>query len=267
MNTIYSALIRQLHDYAKNNQYQSAVIGLSGGLDSAVALCLAARAFGPQNVTSLILPEVGLTPNDDIEQAKMIAQHLGSPTHYQPINNLLVDFNFVTWEKSEEANQNLKAHARSLLLRHYATSKNALFIGTPNKSDLTIGYGSRFGEFAGDIFLLGDLFKSDIKELAIEIGLPDELIKKPSSRWLKPHQSDAADLGAPWAKIDDVIRQLLDDVDQDFMIEKGMDSLIIHKITRMIQQSEYKLSPTPIMQAGNIKDAINKAREAEELSY
>ena len=118
MQIIYSTLIRELHQYAKNHQFQRAVIGVSGGLDSAVALCIAVRAFGPKNVTALILPEVGLTSNEDIDHAKLLAEHLGANSHYQPINNFLVDYSFVTWDKTELSNENLKVRVRSTLLHH-----------------------------------------------------------------------------------------------------------------------------------------------------
>ena len=156
MQDIYSTLIKELHKFAKNKQYQRAVIGLSGGLDSTVALCIAVRAFGGKNVTALILPEIGLTSNDDIEHAKALADHFGCQNHYQPINNFLVDYSFVTWDKTESANQNLKARSRSSLLHHYAEAHNALFIGMANKSDLLLGYGTLEGEFAGHLHIFGD---------------------------------------------------------------------------------------------------------------
>ena len=84
MQAAYSTLIKELHRFAKNLQFQRAVIGVSGGLDSAVALCIAVRAFGPKNVTGLVLPEIGLTPEDDINHAKMLLTHFGCPLNYQP---------------------------------------------------------------------------------------------------------------------------------------------------------------------------------------
>lgn len=266
MQLLYSALIKELHGYAKNRQYQRAVVGLSGGLDSAVVLCLAVRAFGPQNVTALILPEMGLTSSEDIDHAKALATHFHVQNHYQPINNFLVDYNFVTWNKTETANENVKARSRNNLLRHYADSHNALFIGTANKSDLFLGYGNLEGEFAGDILPLGDLFKSEVAALAKSIGLPRELIEKPSSRNIRPRQTDEEDLSAPWSKIDDILHELLNGADPESLIQKGMDSLSVHKITRLLQQNAGKFDHLNIIRVGELADSIKKARQAEASS-
>jgi NAD+ synthetase len=266
MQIIYSTLIRELHQYAKNNQQQRAVIGLSGGLDSAVALCIAVRAFGPQNVTALILPEVGLTSNEDIEHAKILTAHLGAMSHYQPINNFLVDYSFVTWDKTEQSNENLKIRVRSTLLHHYAEATNSLLIGTANKSDLALGYGGIQGEFTAHFHILGDLYKSEVLRLAQFIGLPAQLIDKPASLCLKPHRTDEDTLGSPWIKIDDIIDQMKQGVDPEVLIQKGMNSLTVHKINRMMQQNEEHTKKLPFIQVGQISESILKAQAAEASS-
>ncbi|MBI4127365.1 NAD(+) synthase [Candidatus Peregrinibacteria bacterium] len=263
MKAIHSALIKSLHEYAKKYQFQRAVIGLSGGLDSAVAFCIAVRAFGPQNVSALILPEVGLTPQEDIDHARALATHFGAEVHYQPINNFLVDFNFVTWDKSETSNSNVKARVRNTLIYNYANARNALVIGTANKSDLMIGYGVKHGEFTGDFLLLGDLYKSDVAELGKFIELPDELLSKIPSRQLKPYQSDESDLLAGWPKIDEILRRLDNGTDPETMIEKGIDALTVHKIVRLVQDSEHKRAFAPIPAVGKISESIKKAQEEE----
>lgn len=266
MQHLYSTLIQELHQYAKNHQFQRAVLGVSGGLDSAVALCIAVRAFGPKNVTALILPEVGLTSNDDIKQATLLAEHFGCEHYYQPINNFMVDYNFVTWDKTSEANTLLKTRIRSNLLKHYAEAHNALFIGTANKSDLELGLGTEDGELAGEILVLGDLYKSTVMELAEFIGLPEALIKQEASRLLKPHQTDEDDLGGKWNHIDDILKQLKEGVDPESLIEKGLDSLMVHRILRLVQQNESRKTRASILDVGSLKGAIKKAREAEASS-
>ncbi len=263
MHPLYSTLIQKLHEFAKKEQMERAVIGLSGGLDSAVAYMIAVRAFGPQNVTVLSLPEIGLTSNDDIDHAKRLSEHFNSPYHYQPINNFLVDFSFVTWDKTDEANHKLRAHIRAVLLSYFAKSHGCLILGTANKSDLQIGYGNKEGEWIGDVQVLGDLYKSEVMELAQHMGLPEELVNKEPSRELHSYQSDEGDLGAPWSKIDDILKQLEDGIDPDALIQKGMDALTVHKIVRMMQQNESKVLPGSTLSAGHIKTAINKAQEAE----
>jgi NAD+ synthetase len=266
MSDIYSTLIKELHKYAKNNQYQRAVVGLSGGLDSTVALCIAVRAFSGKNVTALILPEIGLTPNDDIEHAKALADHFGCQSHYQPINNFLVDYSFVTWDKAESANQNLKSRARSSLLRHYAEAHNALFIGMANKSDLLLGHGTLEGEFAGDLHIFGDCYKTDIIEMAKSLELPRDLLEKSHSRHLKPHQTDLEDLGAPWSKIDEILKELTEGADPEALIEKGLDSLVVHRASRFMQQSKGQTGHLKTIPLGRLTESIKKAQIAEASS-
>ncbi|MFT7184487.1 MAG: NAD+ synthetase [Oceanicoccus sp.] len=266
MKPITSMLIQELHAYAKNHQIQKAVIGLSGGLDSAVALWIATRAFGPKNVTALILPETKITPAIDIEHAKALAKHFGATMHYHAINSHLVDFNFMTWEETAESNQELKAQIRAMLLRYYAKAHNALWISSVNKSDLSLGLGTIEGELAGDLHLLGDLYKSDIIEIAKHIGLPEELVSKEPSRNLKLGQTDLEDIGTAWPQVDDVLRKLNSKVDPEVLIEKGMDSLVVHKIARMVQSQNARPKFTHIIPVGDIKAAIKKAQAAEASS-
>ncbi len=266
MNALYATLIKQLHDYAKNHQIQRAVLGLSGGLNSAVALCIAIRAFGPKNVTALVLPELGLTPHDDIDHARALAQHFGCHSHYQPINNFLVDFNFVTWDKAETANENLKGRIRATLLRHFAEAQNMMLLGSASKSDLLIGLGTVDGEFNADLQILGDVYKTDILELGRWIGLPDELLAKDPARHLKANVIDEDELSAPWAKIDEILRALTEGTDPEALIQKGMDTLIVHKTVRLLQQNEKGLTHIPILAIGELPAILLKAQEAEASS-
>lgn len=266
MQDIFSTLIKELHKYAKNKQYQRAVLGLSGGLDSALALFIAIRAFGPKNLTVLILPEIGLTPNDDIEHAKALAEHFDVPYHYQPLNNFLVDYSFVTWDKTETANQNLKSRSRSSLLRHYADAHNALFISAANKSDLLLGYGSLEGEFAGDLHIFGDVYKTDIIDMAKSMDLPKELIEKPYSRHLKPRQKDLDDFSAPWSQIDEILQELVQGADPEVLIEKGMESLLVHKIMRLLQQHKGDFDHLNVIKVDRLKESIKQAQAAEASS-
>lgn len=262
-NSLYAALIQELHHYAKENQHQRIVLGLSGGLTSAVALCLAVRAFGPKNVTALLLPEMGITPHDDIDHARALAQHFGCTVHYQPINNFLVDHHFVSWEKGEEAFEKLKSRVRSNLIHHYAESMNAMVLGTACKSDLLLGLGTRDGEFTGELHVLGDLYKTDVTELGRWIGLPEELFEKPASRNLHPNQTDEDDLSGPWAKVDEILKKLAEGGDPGALIQKGLDSLLVHKIVRLLEQNEGGMKEVLVVDTSRISESISKAREVE----
>jgi NAD+ synthetase len=262
-NALYTLLIQELHQFAKNKQAERIVVGLSGGVNSAVALCIAVRAFGPKKVTALILPEMGVSPHEDIDHARALAQHFGCAVHYQPINNFLVDYHFITWENNGEAFPLLKTRVRSTLLHHYAESMSAMVLGTASKSDLALGLGVKDGEFTGALHILGDLYKSEVLELGRWIGLPEELFDKTPSRHLTPHQTDEDDLNGPWPKIDEILKNLSEGGDPQNLIEKGMDSLLVHKIVRLLEQNEASYKSYPIVDVSRVPESIKKAREAE----
>ena len=114
--------------------------------------------------------------------------------------------------------------------------------------------------------MLGDLYKSEVMKLAQFMGMPEEIIEKPPSLCLHPHRTDEDSLGAPWIKIDDIIQQLNVGIDPETMIQKGMNSLSVHKITRMIQQHEENRKKMPYIEVGQISESIRKAQEIEASS-
>jgi len=266
MQIAFSTLIQELYKYAKNRQFQRAVVGLSGGLNSSLTLLMAVRTFSAKNVTALLLPEIGLTPADEITHAKALATHLGVAIHHQPINNFLVDYNFVHWDKTEEANENLKARIRATLLNLYAESTGAMLLGTADHSNLQLGLGTPDGEFAGALHPFGDLYKTDLIRLAEILGLPEELTKTPFSRHLKPNQTDLEDIGAPWEKVDEILRALDDFADQQTLIDKGANPLLVHRLARLREQNSALQSLFTIIPVSNRTLSIKKAREAEAKS-
>ena len=266
MRSIYSSLIKALHSAMKNQQYQKAVIGLSGGLDSAIVLCLANRALGSKNVHALILPETGITPGEDTEHALMLAEHFGISYSEKPINNFLVDYNFLPWDNEKEARLRLKAQTRGNLIKHYSKAEKAFILGTANRSDLLLGFGELGAEFVGHVQPLGDLFKSELPALGEFIGLPKALLEKAPSRQLELHQSDQKELGMPWDKVDEVLRQLSTGIDPETLLQKGMDSLSVHKIARMLQQNENVHQKVKTLGVSSLSDAVNRAQSAEATS-
>ncbi|MFA6024064.1 MAG: NAD(+) synthase [Candidatus Gracilibacteria bacterium] len=266
MHAIASTLIQEVHAFAKKSGFTKAVIGLSGGLDSTLALCIAIRAFGAKNVTAIIMPELGVSPYEETDHAKMIAEHFECTMHYEPINNFLVDYQFVAWEREPGALEHLKARLRAMLLLDYAECTGSMIIGTANKSDLQLGLGLKDGEFIGSLHILGDLYKTDLIELARHLNLPSELITAPFTRGLWPKQTDEDDLGSSWENIDGILRQMADKVDPDTMIEKGMDALLVHKIVRLTQENDSLAKSIPVLHIGRIPESIKKAQKAEAES-
>ena len=247
MKKTYQDLIKALKKEVKKTGREQVVIGLSGGLDSAVTFKLAIDALGAENVTALIMPEIGLTKQENIEHAKILAEHLEAKYYYQPINSFLVSFNFVPWGQNSTSQMNLRSRIRMLLLYHFANKNNALVLGTSNKSELMLGYGTKYGDLAADIEVIGSLYKTEVVDLAIYMDMPEELINKAPSAELAPDQTDEDELGASYAKLDQILKLYEEGRDEEDIISRGLDPTLTRKTVRRIKANEHKLKLPPIL--------------------
>jgi NAD+ synthase len=266
MQNIYSHLMQELHRHAKATGASKAVLALSGGLDSVVTLCLAVRAFGARNVYALSMPEGGVTSQADLQSARLIAEHYGCPYFEQSINNFVMDFNFVPWQKTEMALHAAKARTRSTLLQHLAVTEKALTLSSRNKSDLLLGFGHIDGEFFGEIHPLGDLYKTEVQTLGEFIGLPEEILRKAPTRGLQANLTDENELGATWPLLDDVLKELSTHRDPEELIQKGLDPHFIHRISRLMEAADPALKNLLILPKEAPGTAIKKAQAVEATS-
>ena len=129
------------------------------------------------------------------------------------------------------------------ILYNYANTKNALVIGTSNKSELAIGYGTKYGDLAGDIEIIGDLYKEEVYKLAEHVGLPQEFIDKAPSAELYSGQTDEEELGLSYKEIDTVLKKFEEGITKDELINKGLNPNAVHRIHRLIEINRHKLTP------------------------
>lgn len=242
MRKLYYQLLEEIKNFFRRNHRNKAVIGLSGGLDSAICLKLCCDALHGKNVTALIMPEEGLTKKKNTEDAVDLVTKWKIKHFIVNINPLLGSFNLIPWKQSKVALMNTKARVRALLLYNCANSNNSLVIGTSNKSELMLGYGTKYGDLAADVFIIGDLMKTEVVELAKFLKLPESIIRKKPSAELTVGQTDEADLGASYYKLDSILKKLIDD-------EKlNKKDNLVKKTLQRIDRNKHKCEPVPIIE-------------------
>ncbi|WP_407420874.1 NAD+ synthase [Methanobrevibacter sp.] len=186
------------------------VVGLSGGIDSTVAAFLACEAVGKENVFGVVLPST-TTPTEDKLHGTAIAQLLGINYKEMAIDSILNEFLSVTQlEDDIKAIGNLKARIRMSIIYFYANSKNYLVSGTGNKSEISIGYFTKHGDGACDIEPIGDLYKTDVFELAKYLGVPQEIIDKPPRAGLWNNQTDEDEIGMTYELLDKILYRFIE---------------------------------------------------------
>lgn len=226
------------------------VVGLSGGIDSAVVAALCREALGDR-VLALILPVNSLP--QDAEDARLVAEHLGIRVREVPLeiayaalvtalpNDLGSD------EGKALALANLKPRLRMLTLYYHANALNYLVVGTGNRSELAMGYFTKFGDGAADILPLGGLVKHQVRELARHLGVPQSIIDKPPSAGLRAGQTDEGEMGLTYAQID------------GYLLSGQADPAVAQLLISRQRQSEHKRSPAPIAPVDDLLDLAEKA--------
>lgn len=236
---LYEQLVSGLKKFLETQNFQKGVLGLSGGVDSSLTLKIAVEALGKENVIALVMPELGLTKQENIDHAKMLASYFGVTTYYQPINTLLMDFRLMPWKPNNRALMNTKARIRMSLLYNYANSEHALVLGTSNRSELLLGYATKFGDMACDVEIIGDLYKTEVTMMADAVGLPPEITHKTPTAELSEGQTDEGELGATYQDLDKVLMK--HSLGLDGCIDHGLPAALVHKVFRLVEANKHKL--------------------------
>lgn len=246
---IHDALVLGIRDYAHKSGFRKALLGLSGGIDSAVVAALAAESLGSENVIGIALPSA-ISSQHSRDDAAALARNLDIEYHELPIaeivrsaeNTLTPLFKGLAKDTTEE---NIQARTRSLLLMALSNKFGALLLTTGNKSELAVGYCTLYGDMCGGLAALSDVSKMKVYELARFINrerevIPKNTITKPPSAELRPDQKDEDSL-PPYPTLDEILRLYVEQgLSSAEIIESGHEATIVKDIIRKVDLNEYK---------------------------
>lgn len=232
-----------LKEYCENTGFKKVLLGLSGGIDSALTAALAVKALGPENVFGILMPSM-FSSEGSVKDSLKLAENLGMKTVTEPITPMFDCFMTNRERKHDLAEENLQARLRALILMFYSNRDNSLLLSTGNKSEVAMGFGTLYGDMAGGLNLISDLTKTNVYKLSNYINKPGEVIpqaiidKAPSAE-LHPNQKDQDRL-PEYEVLDDIIEMYLEQNIPQEDIYKKYDKSIVDEVVRKIYRMQFK---------------------------
>lgn len=239
-------LVSFLREEVGNTGFRRAVLGLSGGIDSAVVAALCARAFGPENVLAALLPYRTSNPASE-RDALRVADALGLATRRVEVSAMADGYFASQAVESAYRRGNVLARCRMTVLYDLSVEWQGLVVGTSNKTEILLGYSTQWGDAAHAVNPIGDLYKHQIYQLARWLELPAEVIEKPPSADLFEGQTDEADLGFRYADVDRLLHRMVDQrYSEDDLVAAGFDPAFVRRVAERIVTYQFKRLPPVI---------------------
>jgi NAD+ synthase (glutamine-hydrolysing) len=246
---LYKAIVSGIKDYFQKMNFKQAILGLSGGVDSALVLVLATEALGAENVKAILLPSQ-FSSDHSINDAKQLAENLNCPYEIIPITaayksveeSLQPYFKNLPFNIAEE---NIQSRLRGLLLMALSNKFGYILLNTSNKSELAVGYGTLYGDMAGGLSVIGDLYKTEVYELCQYINrekeiIPKNILLKAPSAELRPNQKDSDSL-PEYDILDQILKLYIEEkLGPEKIIAKGFDVATTNRIIQLVNIAEYK---------------------------
>ena len=246
---LLNGLILATKDYIEKNSIKNILIGLSGGIDSAVVLFIASKAIKKENITAIMMPSA-FTSKDSLEDAKALAKNLGVTYKVTTIEPLMKSFNKSLAKdfkglKKDITEENIQARIRGVLLMAYGNKFNGMVLATGNKSEVAVGYSTIYGDMVGGFSVLKDVPKTLVYKIANEINynqiiIPNRIITRPPSAELSENQTDQDSL-PNYDVLDGIIDLYIDkNYSAKMIIKKGFSAQVVKKVVRLIENNEFK---------------------------
>ena len=198
-----------IKNYVQMGNFDGVVLGLSGGIDSSVVAYCAAQALGNKSILGLLLPDKEITPHNDIDDALQICEILNLKYKIIYVNDIKDKFlQVIESTDNKLAKGNLVSRIRMCIQYYYANLLNRIVLGTSNKTEITIGYFTKFGDGGNDLSPIGDLYKTQVKEFAKYLKVPDNIINKKSSARLWENQHTEEELGLSFEDLDSILKYI-----------------------------------------------------------
>jgi NAD+ synthase len=239
-------LVDFIRDEITHVGLKRAVIGLSGGVDSAVVAYLSTEALGKENVLNVLLPYKTSSP-DSLQDAKLVVEKLGTRSAVVDITSMVDAYLEKASHLTSVRRGNVMARARMIVLYDLSARENALVVGTSNKTEYMLGYGTIYGDMACGINPLGDLYKTQAWQLAEAIGVPEHIVKKKPTADLWIGQTDEGELGFSYSDVDALLYYMVDERrTDDELMELGFSRNFINKVHTTVKKNQFKRRPPTI---------------------
>lgn len=240
-----------IHSELERVGFSKAVLGLSGGLDSALACYLAAEALGAQNVLAVRMP-YKTSSQESLDHAQLVIDRLGVQTVTIPITEMADPLIQRYPDMDNTRKGNIMARMRMIVLYDLSASFGGLVIGTGNKTEILLGYSTLYGDSACAINPLGDLYKTQIRQLSRDMGVPEAIISKPPTADLFLGQTDEGDLGFTYDQVDQLLYLLVDQrYSNEDCVAAGFEEAFVKKVVDRIRRNQFKRVLPPIAKLTN----------------
>lgn len=254
ISLIHKALIFGIQDYFHKHGFSKAILGLSGGIDSAVVAALAAEALGAENIMGLLMPS-HFSTDHSITDAQALAENIGMPYQIIPVKEIYNQYLCALQPSFQEqpfnvAEENIQARIRGMLVMAMSNKFGHIVLNTSNKSEAAVGYGTLYGDLCGSLSVIGDVYKTDVYKLARHINkareiIPENTIMKAPSAELRPDQKDQDTL-PEYSQLDAILKLYIEsNQTPEYIISQGHPREIVNRIINMVNRNEYKRAQCP----------------------